>query len=369
MVLKLRHLLYDSGIFKVHQSKKPTICVGNITAGGTGKTPHTEMILKTLLDSEDWRSRNIAVLSRGHKRKSSGFQQVTKDGSAIEFGDEPLQIKKKFPDTTVAVDRIRVEGCDFLCHPEKLNTTKSGNKCKNKNIAPADLIILDDAFQYRSLKASFNIVLIDFNHPTYKDHLLPLGRLRDLPERLRVADMIIVTKCPPYLNAWEKQKWSKYTGVDKYDPISCMGKTKNGKEQTLLFTTINYCPLKPVYDNADSRYTYSQKVILFSGIAKDKPLRKYLSGTYKLVKRFKFSDHHKYTSFDIRAIMKAVRKYPTAVVATTEKDAQRVLDNKKVPLELQERLFQVPIKVDFITPKEKEIFSERLLTALREVDA
>lgn len=366
LTLKVRHYLYDHGIFKVHKCPKPTICVGNITAGGTGKTPHTEMILKTLLKSKDWGDRNIAVLSRGHKRKSRGFQQVTIDGSAVSFGDEPLQIKKKFPETTVAVDRIRVEGCEFLCNPELLHSDKRGRFCKDKEMSPADLIILDDAFQYRSLKATFNIVLIDFNHPTYQDHLLPLGRLRDLPERLRVADMIIVTKCPSYLNAWEKQKWAKYIGMREYNPDTCLGSAKKGNKQTLLFSTVNYCPLKPVYDDADARYTYSKKVILFSGIAKDKPLRKYLSGTYKLVRSFKFSDHHKYTSLDIRAILKAIKKYPTAVVATTEKDAQRIVDNKKVPAELRERLFQVPIKVDFLSQTEKEIFENTLLSSLKD---
>ena len=133
LILKLRDLFYKTGIFKVHTCEVPTICVGNITAGGTGKTPHTEMILRTLLKDENWTDKNIAVLSRGHKRKSKGFQQVTLDGSAAMYGDEPLQIKRKFPNITVAVDRTRVEGCDFLSHPDKLATSKRHADARIKN--------------------------------------------------------------------------------------------------------------------------------------------------------------------------------------------------------------------------------------------
>ena len=202
LTLKARHMMFDCGIRKVNRTEVPSICVGNIAVGGTGKTPHTEMILRMLLSDDEWAYRNIAVLSRGYKRKTKGFQQVTLDGTAKEYGDEPLQIKKKFPYVTVAVDKSRKEGCGFLCHPETLQTSKKARRCLNKDVAKADLIILDDAFQHRSVKASVSIVLIDYNRPLFKDHLMPLGRLRDLPERIKAADIVIVTKCPSDLNAW-----------------------------------------------------------------------------------------------------------------------------------------------------------------------
>ena len=217
LTLKIRHALYDHGVFKVHTCKAPTICVGNIAAGGTGKTPHTEMILRTLLASEKWKDKHIAVLSRGHKRKSSGFQQILTDDSATFAGDEPLQIKRKFPKITVAVDRTRVEGCDFLLHPEKLSTLKKARKCVHKDLQSPDLIVLDDAFQYRSLQASFNIVLVDYNRPPCNDCLLPFGRLRDLPERLLHANIIIVSKCPTFMENWEKVEWVKSLGITGYD--------------------------------------------------------------------------------------------------------------------------------------------------------
>lgn len=365
-ILKLRHAMYDHGvIYKVHKCEVPTICVGNITAGGTGKTPHTEMILKTLLNSDDWAYRNVAVLSRGHKRTSGGFQLVTRDGSPKFFGDEPLQIKKKFPAVTVAVDRKRVEGCDFLVHPELLKTSKRARKCENTDIEPSDLIVLDDAFQHRALKAYFNIVLVDFNRPIYKDQLLPLGRLRDLPERLHYADIIIVTKCPTYMEDEEKVQWAASLGIKDYDLETCRGIDPKGESKMVLFTAIHYCPLSPLYEEADSRYIYSKKLILFSGIAKDTPLRMYLSDNYQIVKRFKYQDHHNYSRMDIASITKAIKTWPTAVVATTEKDSMRILDYDKIPEELKVRLFDVPIEVDFLSDHEREVFYDTLMTALR----
>ena len=365
LTLKLRHVFYDHGWCKSYPCEVPTICIGNIAAGGTGKTPHTEMLLKTLLQSDEWAFSNIAVLSRGHKRTSRGFQQVERDGSASFYGDEPVQIKNKFPSVTVAVDRSRVQGCDFLCHPEKLSTSKKARKCRNKELPPADIVVLDDAFQYRALRSYFNIVLVDYNRPVDKDRLLPFGRLRDLPQRLHQADIIIVTKCPVYLEDQERAEWVKTMGIVEFDPETCQGVDKHGKRLTILFTSINYCPLQRVFEEGDTRYIYSQKLVLFSGIAKDTPLRRYLSDTYKIVKHFTFSDHHKYSAMDISRIHAASRAFPTAVVATTEKDSQRLRDYEKIPGSLKERLFQVPIEVAFLSEREKAVFEKQLMDALR----
>lgn len=364
LTLKLRHACYDHGIFKVGTCEVPTICVGNITAGGTGKTPHTEMILRTLLRSDDWAFRNIAVLSRGHKRNSGGFQLVEKDGKVKEYGDEPLQIKRKFPGITVAVDRQRIKGCDILCHPEKLKTERRPQMFRLVD-PPADLIVLDDAFQYRTLRAYFNIVLVDYNRPTYKDQLLPFGRLRDLPQRLHYADIIIVSKCPAYLEDGQKIQWAESFGLKDYDLKTCTGTDRKGAVKTLLFTTTWYNSMQPIFEEGDPRYAYSQKLILFSGIANDTPLRMYLSDEHKIVKRFNFMDHHNYNRFDIRNIMAAVKEHPTAVVATTEKDCQRIVDYKRIPKALKVRLYQVPIEVGFLSDHEKSVFEDTLMTALR----
>ena len=351
LTLKVRHFMYDHGLKKSHTASVPTICVGNITVGGTGKTPHTEMILRTLLQDVDWGARNIAVLSRGYKRKTRGFQQVVADGTAREYGDEPLQMKRKFPFITVAVDKSRKEGCSFLCDPELVQTSKKARKCLHKDFPKSELIILDDAFQHRALKPTVSIVLVDYSRPTFKDHLMPLGRLRDLPERIKAADIVIVSKCPTYLDAWERSKWTEALGIRK--------------DQHIFFTTIGYDQSQAVFPEGDPRYLYTQRLILFSGIANDKPLRNYLSGNYKIVRHFDFPDHHKFSKADISTIYNAARAFPTSVVMTTEKDCQRIRDCKTVPDNLKQRLFYAPIKVNFFSEQEQEEFATVLNSYLK----
>jgi len=304
----------------------PTVCVGNITVGGTGKTPHTEMILRLL---QECGRKDVAVLSRGYRRKSKGFQYVLTDSSAAFSGDEPLQIKRKFPWVTVAVDKNRVEGCR--------NLVENG----------AGLIVLDDAFQYKKLHASLNIVLVNYWRPVYEDKLLPFGRLRDLPSRLADADMVIVTKCPHELDPGEKAEWRNALHLSE--------------DQPLCFTGIEYdAPVAVWPEEADPRYNYSKSVILFSGIADDGAIRAHLSDTYKIVDVLRFPDHHSYSAADMRRIAAAVRRYPTAALLTTEKDAVRVLDCKKVDESVRKRLFAVPVRAYFTTESERSEFVEAL---------
>ena len=328
LILWLRHLSYNKGWKKTFKADVPTICVGNITVGGTGKTPMTELILTKLLQSDRWAYSNIAVLSRGYKRKSTGFQIVSRDSTARFAGDEPLQIARKFPSVTVAVDKDRVHGCQEL---------------------KADIIVLDDAFQYRKLDASLKIVLVDYNRPVQKDMLLPFGRLRDLPSRIKAADAVIVTKCPAYLEDGERDKWAQ--------------ELKLTQGQKLFFCTIGYDAPEAVFPDADSRYIYSHKLTLISGIANDAPLRSHLSDTYRIGSRLEFPDHHRYTKGDIRIIRKAVKESPTSCLMTTEKDAQRLRDVKNVPPEIRERMFYIPIKSVFLTQEDDAAFT-KLITEI-----
>lgn len=365
LTLKCRHAFYNIGLFKSHKADVPTICVGNITVGGTGKTPHTEMIIRMLLESEVWKDKNIAVLSRGYKRKSKGFQQVVADGTAEDFGDEPLQIKRKFPQVTVAVDKSRKQGCMFLSNPELLQTSKKARRCINKDMPKADIIVLDDAFQHRALKPSLSIVLVDYSRPTFKDHLLPIGRLRDLPERIGAADVVIVTKCPTYIDDQQREKWAHNLGMKEYDPSRCEGTRKKGRKQCILFTSIAYDTAQSVFPEGDPRYLYSKRLILFSGIANDTPFRNYLCGNYKIVKHFNFPDHHKFTRADMHAIRDAADNYPTSVIMTTEKDCQRVRDCRFIPGGIKQRMFHAPIKVDFLTDEDRNIFNSVLISSLK----
>ena len=330
LILSLRHLIYDKGWKKTFKEHAPTVCVGNITVGGTGKTPHTEMILNLLLQDEVCGRRQLAILSRGYKRKSHGFQVAGTDATALQMGDEPLQMARKFPMVTVAVDKNRVHGCEQL----------SG----------ADLIILDDAYQYRRLQATLNIVLVDYKRPIFEDRLMPLGNLRDLPSRIQKAEVVIVSKCPAELDEVEREEWRR--------------RLKLTDAQHLFFTTVQYCQPEPVFPEADVHYIYSRRLVLLSGIANNTPLRMYLSDTYQIVDKLEFPDHHHFTAGDIRTIAAAAKAYPTACIMTTEKDAQRLRDCKKVPDEIRRRLFYVPIQAAFLTGEEKKQFTEILLTAV-----
>ena len=163
----------------------------------------------------------------------------------------------------------------------------------------------------------------------------------------------------------EKTAFLMLLGYKDFDPEACTAVNSRGGVQKVFFTCINYQPMKPVYEEGNPRYIYSKKLVLFTGIAKDLPLRQYLSGSYKIVKRFTFGDHHKYTRSDIRSIMAASTANPTAAIATTEKDAQRLLDCPDVPARIRERIFEVPISVKFLTEHEEAVFTSTLLGELR----
>ncbi|MBQ4389128.1 MAG: tetraacyldisaccharide 4'-kinase [Bacteroidales bacterium] len=333
IILSLRHLFYDKGWKKSRKAAVPTICVGNVTVGGTGKTPHTELILRLLMNSDKWAYSNIAMLSRGYKRRTKGFQPVPAGGSARLYGDEPAQIASKLRAVTVAVDSNRIRGCEKLVEDNN-----------------AQLIVLDDAFQYRKLIPTLSIVLVDYNRPVHKDHLLPWGRLRDLPSRIRKADAVIVTKCPAYMDEADKEQWRRQLRLRE--------------EQPLFFTTVNYTAPEPVFPEADARYIYSQRLVLVTGIANNAPLRSHLSDSYKIERRIEYRDHHRFTGSDMRKMASAVKALPTACIMTTEKDAQRMRDVRKVPDNVKQRLFYVPIQAAFLSPEEEAAFTEFMLGRL-----
>ena len=352
LTLKIRHWMFNKGWRKSVAAGVPTVCIGNVTAGGTGKTPHTEMLLRLLLESEEWKDKQIAVLSRGYKRTSKGFQQVLPEGTAAFCGDEPIQVKRKFPQVTVAVDGNRVEGCTFLCHPELLATAKKARRTRDREFPAADLILLDDAMQHRRLTPTATVALVDYGRQPADDKLLPYGRLRDLPVRLRAADIIIFTKCPAYL-----------TQQDREDCIARLD--LGGATPKVFFTTVSYDAPQGIFPEYDPRYIYSHRIILFTGIANDTPLRDYLSDTYKIVKRRVFPDHHRFSDADIRRISELSRENPTAAVATTEKDAQRLRDYGDMPPGLRERMFEVPIRAVFFSDEEREEFKKALLWLIK----
>ncbi|NMB37822.1 MAG: tetraacyldisaccharide 4'-kinase [Bacteroidales bacterium] len=324
LTLKLRNRLYDKGVFKSHQFDVPVISIGNITVGGTGKTPTVELVVRLLKPQH-----KVAILSRGYKRKTRGFRIVDSNATAREVGDEPLQMKKKNEEVIVAVDTKRKRGiAQLLALPEELRP---------------EVIVLDDAFQHRKVMPSKNILLIDYHRPLFKDNLLPIGRLRDLPEQMRRADAIIITKCPEHLDEWERETIKKANRISNDFPC--------------FFARIKYCPIEPIFaEIGDKRYIYSKEVGLFTGIANVKPLLMHLSDIYEQITNIAYKDHHEFTRGNIRDIEYFARSNPRALILTTEKDAQRLISNNHLSSELKKRLFYIPIETEFLTGEENYQF-------------
>ncbi len=380
-VLAIRNYLYDSGIIKSVKCDVPVISVGNITVGGTGKTPHTEMLVRLLngccrsdaagnsicrsdaagssvCDSnvsgnETGKSGGVGgneickvgVISRGYKRKTKGYRIVGPLDDFLLCGDEPLQIKRKFPDVDVAVCSNRVKAVQKIVADCGVN-----------------LVILDDAFQYRKIIPSHSILLVNYYNSIAGDNLLPVGTLRDLPSQINRADIVIISKSPdfgdydgtdnPEMAAvaveQEEKKWRKELGLKP--------------EQKLYFSTVSYLDAKPVFPQyADSRYLYSKFAMLFSGIADDTDIRRQLVGKYRIVDSLKFHDHKRYSNFDIKEVTSMARRQPAAVIMTTEKDSVRLLRKTNIPADVKKRLFYLPIEVKIIPPNKIFEFKKAVL--------
>jgi tetraacyldisaccharide 4'-kinase len=287
--------------------------VGNITVGGTGKTPHTELLVTLLRD--EWQP---AVLSRGYRRQTKGFRYVEATDTAAAAGDEPLQLKQKFPALTVAVDADRVHGIRRLMSERE----------------QLDVIILDDAFQHRRVRPALSLLLIDYHRPPHRDHLLPRGRLRDRRNQLRRADIVCITKCPAHLTP-EKQE-------------ALAGHLPPHLRRQLFFTTYAYGVPQPVFAG-EQRPCPPAPCILLTGIAHPAPLAQYLQEQLcPPLQRLVFRDHHAFTAADARKITAAALRYPAAPILTTEKDAVRLRETPGLPDEVKQRLFFLPITVRFL---------------------
>lgn len=320
IVVLIRNNLFDYKILKSTDFEIPVISIGNITVGGTGKTPHTEYLVELLKKHV-----NVATLSRGYRRKTKGFRLVEDSSTAWEVGDEPLQIKKKFPEVTVAVDENRVHGINELL--------------KDSKNSP-DAVLLDDAFQHRSVSPGINILLIDYNRPIDKDHLLPVGRLRERKLQRRRANVIIYTKCPDEITPITRRIIMKDVNLRPY--------------QSLYFTTMVYGQPMPVYLESAPKTTadgtIKRPVILLSGIANPKPLQRYLSSEYAVIHELIFEDHHHFTAKDLKKIEGVFVKYQNEapILVTTEKDAMRLRDETGLPEFIKSQFYYIPIKIKIL---------------------
>lgn len=324
MVVHIRHKLFDLKILRSEEFDIPVVCIGNLTVGGTGKTPVAELLIERF--SEHYR---VGVLSRGYRRRTKGFVLSTPASSARTIGDEPRQMKLKYPSVPVAVCEKRAEGIRLLrkAHPE------------------IELIILDDAFQHRYVEPWVNILLMDYNNPVYRDRLLPWGRLRDTRNQIHRANFVLVTKCPDDLNPLDMRIVINSLGLFPY--------------QSLYFTRMRQGEITPLFaDRAVGKVRKGDPVIAMSGIANPVPLLESLRKRFDVVAELTFDDHHTYRLSDMRRLEALFAAYPDAVVLTTEKDAVKLTNRKKVPEAVQQRLYYVPIHVSFVADSESEFLRQ-----------
>ncbi|MBR4561657.1 MAG: tetraacyldisaccharide 4'-kinase [Bacteroidales bacterium] len=331
IVLKIRHKLYDWHIMKSIRFDMPVICVGNLNLGGTGKTPTVEYLIQLLKDKY-----NVATLSRGYGRKTNGFQLADNKSTYETIGDEPLQYFHKFNDIQVAVDEDRIEGVE--------NLLKNGN--------PPEVILLDDAFQHRKIKAGLNILLTEYQHLYCDDFLFPAGTLRDIKSAAKRADIIVVSKSPNALDADEKQRIIK--------------KLKPDEHQKVFFSTLEYASLRPLNESAKQVSTKNvDSAMAFCGIANHKPFIEAMEKHYKTFDFLYFPDHHAYTGNDVKNIHQRYADLggEKKIIVTTEKDAAR-LTNSPYLCEFETApLYVLPVGVRF---HEEEKFNEEILNYVRE---
>ena len=336
--VRFRNLLFNCDILKSKEFDLPVISVGNISVGGTGKTPHTEYIVELLKDSF-----HVAVLSRGYKRKSKGFVRAEKGKTTIaDIGDEPYQMWSKFPNVTVAVDRKRCEGIERL---------------QQEDIQPpVQVIVLDDAFQHRYIKPDINIVLVNYYRPIFLDKLLPAGRLREPIQGKNRANIIIVTKCPKDLSLQEIRELE-----DGINPKM---------DQDLFFTTLTYGDLYTITNRkkklALNHLSDESNILLLTGIASPVPMIEELSQYTQHIHPVTFSDHHSFNENDFRRIRKEFESLPASkrMIITTEKDAARLKDHPLMTEELKSHCYVLPIKIEFLN-KSESIFDKKIQDYVR----
>ena len=322
--VRLRNQLFELGILKSRSFDIPVISVGNITVGGSGKTPHVEYLIRLLKSNS-----KVAVLSRGYKRKSKGYVLAGKDTRMRDIGDEPYQMTTKFPDIHVAVDKSRCHGIDMLTSGEATKDT--------------DVILLDDAFQHRYVKPGINILLVDYHRLIIYDKLLPAGRLREPQKGKSRADIVIITKCPKDLKPMEYRVIIKAMDLYPY--------------QQLYFTSLEYDDLNPVFGSSKrplSSIGKAENILLLAGIASPKQLAYDLGEYSSNIRQMTFPDHHQFTAKDIERINATFDAMPSPkMIITTEKDNARLSGMDGLSEDVRRNIYTLPIRVKFILGQEE----------------
>ena len=321
----IRNTLFDLGILKSRSFDVPVISVGNITVGGSGKTPHVEYLIRLLHNKY-----RVAVLSRGYKRKTKGYILADENSTMSDIGDEPYQMHSKFKNVSIAVDRNRCNGIERLTNDEPTKDT--------------DVILLDDAYQHRYVKPGINILLVDYHRLIIYDKLLPAGRLRESKEGKTRADIVIVTKCPKDLKPMSFRVLSRAMDLFPY--------------QQLYFTCLKYGDLHALFNDSKrplKDIKPNEHTLLVTGIASPEQMVEDLSPYCKNITSLKFSDHHQFNADDVEKINSTFAMMQTPrLIITTEKDATRLENIEGLSEEVKNSIYTLPVEVQVMLDQQEK---------------
>ncbi|MBT3612172.1 MAG: tetraacyldisaccharide 4'-kinase [Flavobacteriales bacterium] len=322
-ITSMRNLLFDYGILKEKSHPIPIICVGNLSLGGTGKTPHIQYLLDILKNNY-----KVAVLTRGYGRKNSRLQLVEIKSNAFEVGDEPLQLKQNNPECLVVVEKNRNKGVLHIL----------------KHFPKTEVILLDDGYQHRWIKAGFNIIVTPFSSPFYNDYLMPFGKLREGKKGVIRANAVIFSKTPEKTNPTLKKGMLERLHLFAH--------------QKAYFSVIEYHQFKCISNNTELEGNNPYSITLVSGIANANPLIKYLKEKGHSINHLKYSDHHNYTSNDIDDILTRynAEKSTKKLILTTEKDVTKL--KQFLPYFKDVNFYYIPIKIKI---EQSEKFKKQIL--------
>lgn len=309
LIISIRNFFYDKGWLRSFEFDFPIILVGNISTGGTGKTPHIEYLIRLLTTKY-----KVATLSRGYRRKLKGYALSTELSLVEDIGDEPKQFKQKFPEVEVAVSENRVNGVYYLLNDEP----------------DVQVILMDDGFQHRRIKPGMQIILTDYHHLFTNDFILPAGNLREPASSKKRAGIIIVSKCPPEITETERNKIAEKIKIEAH--------------QHLFFTGLFFEALQPLFGNQiKTKLSSDDEAVLITGIANAELLKTYLQSNCKLIRAVSFRDHHYFSAPDIRRMGQE-----TKTIITTEKDAMRLMEQEEEILKNGLSIFVIPVSIRFL---------------------
>lgn len=343
----VRNTLYNEHLLRSRSGALPTICVGNLAVGGTGKTPHVEYLIRLLQEN----GYSVGVLSRGYKRKTKGFVLANPSSTAETIGDESMQLYRKYPAVPIAVCEDRLRGLEEL-----------------RQLFPTlHCVLLDDAFQHRRLKPGFSMILTQADRIYVEDHYLPLGRLRESSDGEYRADMVVVTKCPDNMQPIDRRCISNKLKLPPFKP--------------LIFTRMKYGPLHPVFPVTSGAQptsvqspssigdtqslALSAPVLLLTGIAQPQYILAYMQERYSQLTHLAFPDHHAFSKADIQKIVMTYQQNRCTRIITTEKDATRLREAAFFPKELKNMVFFQPIEVEFLM-EDQQSFDNYILHYVRQ---